>query len=137
MLFHLLPLDEALAALRSGPDGLTPEEAARRRQEFGPNTLARVRRTSLAVRLLKEFVHFFALILWVAAGLCFLAEWRDPGGGMGRLGTAILAMIVVNGLLPSGKRPGPNKPCAGWKPCCPRRCWWRGLAAWCADQPLI
>lgn len=99
MQFHLLPLDEALKALRSGPEGLSLDEAQRRRREFGPNTVARVRRTNMAWRLLKQFVHFFALILWVAAGLCFLAEWQDPGSGMSRLGAAIVSVIIVNGLF--------------------------------------
>jgi len=99
MHFHLLPLEEVEAALRSGPQGLSAEEAARRRVEFGPNTVARVGRVPLAWRLVREFTHFFALILWVAAGLCFLAEWRDPGSGMARLGTAILVVILVNGLF--------------------------------------
>ena len=99
MPFHLLPPDAALAALRTSAAGLSPEEAARRRSEFGPNLLARTTRTPLIGRLLREFVHFFALILWVAAGLCFLAEHRDPGSGMGRLGVAILIVILVNGLF--------------------------------------
>ncbi|HJW32717.1 MAG TPA: cation-transporting P-type ATPase [Holophagaceae bacterium] len=99
MQFHLLPLDEALAGLRSSPEGLTTEEAARRLVEFGPNRVEPVRNRSLLWELVRQFVHFFALILWVAAGLCFLAEWRDPGGGMAKLGVAILVVILVNGLF--------------------------------------
>jgi calcium-translocating P-type ATPase len=47
----------------------------------------------------QEFTYFFALILWVAAGLAFLAEWNDPGAGMATLGFAILGVILVNGLF--------------------------------------
>jgi sodium/potassium-transporting ATPase subunit alpha len=49
--------------------------------------------------LLKEFVHFFSLILWVAAGLAFLAEWSAPGQGMAKIGYAIVAVILVSGVF--------------------------------------
>jgi magnesium-transporting ATPase (P-type) len=55
------------------------------------------------MRFLQEFTHFFALILWVAAALAFLAEWQDPGGGMALLGFAILGVIVVNALFSFGQ----------------------------------
>jgi calcium-translocating P-type ATPase len=51
------------------------------------------------VRFLKGFTHFFALILWVAAALAFLAEGQDPGSGMAMLGFAILGVIVVNAVF--------------------------------------
>jgi magnesium-transporting ATPase (P-type) len=49
--------------------------------------------------LLKEFVHFFSLILWVAAGLAFVAEWSAPGQGMAKIGYAIVAVILVSGVF--------------------------------------
>lgn len=58
-----------------------------------------VARESILLRFLKEFTQFFALILWLAAGLAFLAEWSDPGQGMAKIGYAILVVIVVSGLF--------------------------------------
>jgi len=51
------------------------------------------------VRLLKEFTHFFAGILWLAAALSFVAEWSEPGQGMAKLGYAIVVIILVSGLF--------------------------------------
>jgi len=51
------------------------------------------------VRFLLEFTNFFALILWVAAGLAWFAETRNPGEGMAQLGVAILAVILINGVF--------------------------------------
>jgi magnesium-transporting ATPase (P-type) len=99
MKIHLLTADEAVRSLRSAPEGLDRVEARRRLLEFGPNRLERARGTPLGVRFLKEFTHFFALILWLAAGLAFAAEWLDPGAGMASLGLAILGVILVNGLF--------------------------------------
>jgi calcium-translocating P-type ATPase len=96
---HQLAVPDALRALRSGPDGLAPEEAARRREEFGPNDLQRVERRSPWLALLGELTHFFARILWVAAALAFLAELAEPGAGMGALAVAIVGVIVVNGVF--------------------------------------
>ena len=85
--------------LHSSAQGLTQAEAEQRLARYGTNQLEKISKQSLVVRLLKEFTHFFALILWLAAGLAFFAEWRDPGQGMAMLGYAVLCVIVVNGLF--------------------------------------
>jgi calcium-translocating P-type ATPase len=99
MKIHQITLEEAVQSLHSSPDGLSSVEAERRLREFGANRVERVRETPLSVRFLKGFTHFFALILWVAAGLAFVAEWNDPGTGMATLGFAILGVILVNGFF--------------------------------------
>lgn len=99
MKIHHLTLEEAFASLRSGPEGLSAAEAVRRLAEYGPNAVEEVRGESLTLRFLKGFAHFFAIILWVAAGMAFFAEWRDPGQGMAMLGFAIIVVIVVNGVF--------------------------------------
>lgn len=97
-LTHLTP-EEALASLKSGANGLSVAEAARRLAEFGANEIEEVGRRSLWWRFGREFTHFFAIILWVAAVLCFIAEWYRAGQGMAVLGYAILGVILINGLF--------------------------------------
>ena len=94
-----LTVEEALTSLRSGPDGLPEAEAQRRLAEYGPNELEKVRGESMALRFLKQFTHFFAIILWIAAGLAFVAEWREPGQGMATLGFAIIGVIAINAVF--------------------------------------
>ena len=74
------------------PGGLTSAEATRRAQEVGPNTLPRAERVSPMLRLARQFVHFFALMLWCAAALALLA-------GLPPLALAITCVIVLNGLF--------------------------------------
>ncbi len=99
MKIHHLTADEALRSLRTGRDGLSGDEAARRLKEFGPNRVERVRTKHGWRRLLHGFTHFLALVLWLAAGLAFFAEYQAPGQGMGVLGVAILVVIVINGVF--------------------------------------
>ena len=99
MKIHQFSPDEALDSLKSSHDGLSQDEALRRLSEYGPNRIDKVRGEPLGLVLIKEFIHFFALILWLAAGLAFFAESRQPGGGMDKLGYAILGVIVINGLF--------------------------------------
>ncbi len=103
MKIHHLAADEVLRSLQSGPGGLSAEEARRRLSEFGLNQVERARRKPLVLRFLAEFTHFFALILWLAAGLAFYAAWNDPTQGMGMLGCAILAVILINGVFSFGQ----------------------------------
>lgn len=92
-----LSVADALDSLRTSEHGLTAAEAQKRLQEYGPNRIEEIRGDPQWRRLLGEFTHFFALILWVAAGLAFFAEARSPGEGMWQLGVAIVAVILVNG----------------------------------------
>jgi sodium/potassium-transporting ATPase subunit alpha len=99
MKIQQLTAGEALASLNSGPQGLSAGEALNRLNEYGPNRVEEVVRESRVLRFLKEFTHFFALILWLAAALAFLAERIEPGQGMGKIGYAVVAVIVVSGLF--------------------------------------
>ncbi|NUT91553.1 MAG: cation-transporting P-type ATPase [Saccharothrix sp.] len=70
--------------------GLTAGEAAERLRADGPNTLPRERGRHPLVVLLLQFVHFFALMLWVASGLALVA-------GMPELSVAIVLVVLLNG----------------------------------------
>ncbi|HEU4893339.1 MAG TPA: cation-transporting P-type ATPase [Vicinamibacterales bacterium] len=99
MLTHQLPLDAAFAALRSTPTGLSGVEAAARRAEFGPNRIERLPSTPLTLRFLRQFTHFLAVLLLVAALLALVADWWMPGQGMRTLAIAIVAVVVINGAF--------------------------------------
>jgi len=75
-----------------GISGLSSAEAALRLERTGPNRLPEVRAVPGWRRLLAELTHFFAVMLWVAAVLAFVA-------GMPQLGVAIVVVIVVNGVF--------------------------------------
>ncbi len=95
---QLSPLD-AVDSLKSTAAGLSGAEVQRRLHEYGPNTVEKTAQRPLWLRLLKEFTTFFSLILWVAAGLAFFAEWSDPGEDMAKIGYAIVIVILVSGLF--------------------------------------
>ncbi|MEY5098249.1 MAG: hypothetical protein RJA36_968 [Pseudomonadota bacterium] len=99
MKIHQMSVAEALASVRGGTDGLSSAEALRRQAEYGPNLVRAVERAPLAARLAREYFHFFSLILWMAAALAFVAEWRDPGQGMAKVGISIVAVILVSGTF--------------------------------------
>jgi len=96
---HRHAIEKLYAHLHSSEQGLTQAEAAHRLARYGANQIEKITGQSFIVRLLKEFTHFFALILWLAAGLAFVAEWKDPGQGMAMLGYAVLGVILINGLF--------------------------------------
>jgi len=83
------PLPDLLARLETEGEGLTPEEAARRLAEVGPNVLSATVGTSLLSALLRQLVHPLALLLWAAAGLALATQGLT-------LGVAILAVIGLN-----------------------------------------
>src|SRR5512147_1092102 len=69
MKIHQLSVVDALRSLHARPEGLTSVEAQHRLHDFGPNQVERVRGEPLWLQFLKEFTHFFAVILWVASAL--------------------------------------------------------------------
>ena len=92
-----LPIAEALKSLESSENGLSSVEAARRLAEYGENRLDEIGERAEWKKVLAEFTHFFAIILWIAAALAFFAESRAGGEGMWQLGVAIIAVIIING----------------------------------------
>ena len=99
MKIHHFTIAEAFASLNSGPGGLDDAGAERRLAEFGKNQVEQIAREPLVLTFAKEFTHFFAIILWIAAALAFFAAWNEPGQGMGTLGLAIIGVIVINGVF--------------------------------------
>jgi sodium/potassium-transporting ATPase subunit alpha len=99
MQIHRLSLADVYAALHTSPHGLSEEEVGKRLQEFGPNEISPPDPVHLTRMLLRQFTHFLALLLWVAAGLAYLASYLQPGEGMEMLAHAIVAVIVINALF--------------------------------------
>jgi sodium/potassium-transporting ATPase subunit alpha len=99
MKINELARDDVFRTLVTSDRGLSEDEAARRLAEFGPNAIRAARKRPLALRFLGQFTHFLAVILWIAAGLSFLSEYLNPGGGMLTLGLAIVGVIVINALF--------------------------------------
>lgn len=97
-LHHLSPAD-VLHSLNTSLSGLSSSEGQRRLREFGPNRVETAKKDSALLQFLSEFTHFFALLLWAAAGLAFWAASHAPGQGMATLGWAIVAVIAINGLF--------------------------------------
>ncbi|MEX0758544.1 MAG: HAD-IC family P-type ATPase, partial [Tistlia sp.] len=90
--WHALEASSAVAALDSGPDGLSREEAARRLEEHGPNRLPQGRRRSALVRFLLQFHDLLIYVLLVAGALA---------AAMGHVTDAlvILAVVLVNAVI--------------------------------------
>jgi len=72
--------------------GLSAAEAADRLAAEGPNTLPAATVPSPWRRLGAQLVHFFALMLWAAGALAFVA-------GLPALGVAIFVVVLVNGVF--------------------------------------
>ena len=70
--------------------GLTADDAAARLREDGPNILPPPPRPHPLRMLATQMMNFFALMLWVAAGLALLA-------GMPALAVAIAVVVLLNG----------------------------------------
>jgi len=72
--------------------GLTPVEAAERLASDGPNRLPSLRRPRWWSVLGAQFVHFFAIMLWVAAALAVVA-------GLPEITVAVVAVITLNSVF--------------------------------------
>lgn len=87
-----LSIEEILLELGTTKEGLTEEEAKRRLHKYGLNALERIQGKPLFLRFMANLTNFFAVLLWVAGILAFIAK-------MPQLGWAILAVILVNGAF--------------------------------------
>jgi calcium-translocating P-type ATPase len=72
--------------------GLSASDVEKSRRENGVNEIPGPRRPSRLSLLVRQFTHFFALLLWGAAGLAWLADLPE-------LSVAIIVVIVFNGVF--------------------------------------
>ncbi len=87
------PTANASADSAAGPvTGLSASDARVRLARDGPNVLATTRPVAPWRQLASQMGHFFALMLWGAGVLAFIA-------GMPQLGGAIFVVVVVNGVF--------------------------------------
>lgn len=96
---HRLPIEDVLKRLDTGNGGLSFDEAQRRLARYGLNVLVEPDRYSPLRGLVRHFTHFLAVLLWIAAGLSFAADFMRPGEGMATLGWAILGVIIINAVF--------------------------------------
>jgi calcium-translocating P-type ATPase len=78
--------------LRTSTSGLEAREAARRLVVYGPNTLPERTEHRLLKDLARQLTHPLALLLWLAAGLAWVAHTPT-------LSWAIIAVILINAAV--------------------------------------
>lgn len=87
--WHALPVEDSLARLGTTSQGLSPADAAGRREQYGPNRFETLRPTPLVTILARQFRSLLVLLLVVAAGVSFASG--DP-----RDAWAILVVLLLN-----------------------------------------
>lgn len=92
-------ISELFLALGTSSEGLEDDEVKRRHIQYGYNTLPSIPAKSWYVKLVAQFTHFFALLLWVAAAISFITGHIDPASHMLSIGWAIVIVIMLNGAF--------------------------------------
>ncbi len=94
-----LPPERVFAHLNSRPSGLRPEEVEERLAHVGPNRLERPDRWKTLRSLAHQFTNFFTILLLLAAAICMVAHFVDPGEGMNVLGWALSGVALLNAMF--------------------------------------
>lgn len=92
--FYSLNTEELYKDLDVSSNGLSDEEAKKRLDVYGLNLIKGKKKRPLILRFLDNFVHLLAIILWVAAALCFI-----PRVNMPQLGYAIILVVIINAVF--------------------------------------
>jgi Ca2+-transporting ATPase len=88
---HLAPR-AAVEFLGASPRGLSSEEAAQRRRRYGPNEVTPAPPPPLIKRVVANFGHIMAVLLWIAGAIALVA-------GLPELAVAVWVVNVINGLF--------------------------------------
>ena len=91
----------ALDAMNSSYRGLDAEEAARRRESVGPNSLPEAKPRSVTSEMAAQFRNMFVVVLVVAAALTFLIFFLTSPRDFANLilAFAILAVVSINASI--------------------------------------
>jgi Ca2+-transporting ATPase len=90
--WHRIDPQEVTERLQSSTNGLTPEEARKRLERFGPNELIEKKRKSLGMMFLDQFKDFMILVLIAAAVVAGIVG--EPSDTI-----AIAVIVLLNAVL--------------------------------------
>lgn len=91
-----LSAEDVYRRLESSTAGLGSTAVEARLRHYGYNQLRPAARTFWPLALARQFTHFLAVLLWIAAALAFIADALKPDEGMAMLGWAIVGVIAIN-----------------------------------------
>ena len=89
---HAASLPEVYKRLGSRSEGLTAAEIKERQSRFGRNRILKVKGKPLILKLLANFTHLMALLLWIGGLVGFIAK-------LPQLGLAIWSVNLINGVF--------------------------------------
>ena len=92
VLYHTMPIEEVLNYLKTDSNGLTDEEAAKRRAIYGKNALEEAKRKTIFSMFIEQFKNIMIIILLIAAVISgFLKEVTDA--------IVILVVVIINAVI--------------------------------------
>lgn len=96
---HKTDFDRVLELLETTRDGLNESQIKKRLKLYGKNQISQGSSSNLLSKFISQFTHFFAIILWFASALCFIANYLNPNSDMLPIGIAVILVIVINGIF--------------------------------------
>lgn len=98
---HKVPIEELCAKLSTHAEsGMTAAAAQKKLEEDGPNLLTPPKVTPWYVKLIKQFLNFFAILLEVAAILCFIGYALDSSSQDNLfLGIVLVVVVIITALF--------------------------------------
>lgn len=98
---HRIPLEDLRIRLETDWNtGLTDAVAKQRNEQMGDNALTEKAKTPWWIRLAKEMLNWFAIMLWVGAGLCVMAYFLDETQPSNLyLGIILIMVVIITGLI--------------------------------------
>ena len=97
--WHTQTIEAVLDRLRSQPEGLSTEEAARRLAELGPNQLRERPGRGPLVVFLGQFKDTMVIVLLIAAVISFVLAFTTHEAGEFTDAFMILIIVVLNAIL--------------------------------------
>lgn len=91
-MFHTMESNEVIEYLQTAKDGITGEDAAKRREVYGKNELEEGKKKTMFDMFIEQFKNFMVIILIIAAAVSgFLGEVTDT--------IIIMIVVVINAVL--------------------------------------
>ena len=96
MFVYELNKEKLFSKFDTSTDGLSSNEADKRVEQFGLNTIESEEKKNYIKEYAKQYIQFFAILLEIASFLSFIADYYVPNQGSDVLGYAIIVAVIIN-----------------------------------------